>query len=67
MQVMSDGGMRLIIGGESYEVHKGLRSFFSQELVDVSTGAGQEEPSAVTFLGQVTKKLVITPRLGVDP
>ncbi len=71
MQVLADGRMRLWMGDRCYEVHKGLRSFFEQELASISVksddaGHSQQEGNAVTFLGPVTKKLVITPIVQLD-
>lgn len=68
MQIMSDGSMRLWIGSTCYEMHKSLRTYFDQELACIDTeGGGQDAAGAptgdLTFLGQVTKKVVVTPKV----
>jgi hypothetical protein len=70
MQVMSDGSMRLWIGSSCFEVNKSLRTYFEQELACIDATPVGQDPSVpsdaggnIAFLGQVTKKLVVTPKV----
>lgn len=71
MQVMSDGSMRLWIGSSCYEVHNSLRTYFAQELASINAAPSEQEAAAPTnagnghlsFLGQITKKVVVTPKV----
>ena len=55
LQVMKSGDCRLVLGGETYDVDRGLETSMLQQVVSVDT-AKQE----LTVLGPVGKKLVVT-------
>ena len=61
LQLLESGDVRLVLGGETFDVDRGLRSTMAQQICAVDAPGGQ-----VTVLGDVGKKLVVTVRPDLD-